>query len=394
MDIEGIKLFEELSIEKRKVLLRVDFNVPLKDGVITDDTRIQAALPTIKALLANECSLIVCSHLGRPKGKRVASLSLEPVAERLSELLDRKIIFSHETIGDGVRKAAGDLKPGEILLLENLRFDPGEKKNSEAFALELSKLAEVYVDDAFGTSHRAHGSVAGVTQFFEEKGIGYLIEKELKFLSNALDEPKHPFVAILGGAKVSDKIIVIEALLKKADVLLIGGAMAYTFLKAQGLEVGTSLVENEKLDLAKNLMATANIASCRLLLPVDHIVATAPDSAETSIVTSEEMPSEMSGFDIGPQTSDLYRAEILKAATVFWNGPMGMFEVENFAKGTRSVAQALADSDSVTVVGGGDSAAAIRQMGFFDKVSHVSTGGGASMELVEGKDLPGLAVLK
>src|SRR5450432_2587680 len=380
------KSVADLEVRGKKVLMRVDFNVPLEAGKITDDRRIAQALPTIKDIIGRGGRLILMSHLGRPKGGPEPKYSLKPAAEKLSQLLGKAVKFAEGCIGPGVEQLAAALKDGEILLLENLRFHKEEEKNDPNFVKQLAKLGDVYVNDAFGTAHREHASTFGVPQAMQGKPrvIGFLIQKELKFLGEAVSEPQRPFVAILGGAKVSDKINVIEKLLEKADMLLIGGAMAYTFFLAQGKEVGKSLVERDKVDLAKELLAKS---SGKIKLPVDNVVSDKmTDDAETRIVEGN-IPADLEGFDIGPKTRELYKAEIAKAKTVIWNGPMGVFEKKPFAEGTKTVAEAVADATSkhgaITIIGGGDSAAAVEQMGLADKVSHVSTGGGASLEFLE-----------
>ena len=380
------KTVNDIDVRGKRVLMRVDFNVPIENGRITDDRRIEQALPTIKTVLDKGGRLILMSHLGRPKGGPEPKYSLKPVAQRLGELLGKDVRFVDDCIGPNVEKAANELRDGQVLLLENLRFHPEEEKNDPNFAKQLAKLADVYVNDAFGTAHREHASTFGVPQVLQGKPrvIGFLIQKELKFLGDAISNPKHPFVAILGGAKVSDKIKVIEKLLGKADTLLIGGAMAYTFFLAQGKQVGKSLVERDKVELAKSLLSKAG---GKIKLPVDTVVASEPsDTAQTKIVEGD-IPADMEGFDIGPKTRKTYQDEIAKSKTIVWNGPMGMFEKKPFAEGTRAVAQAVADATAkngaVSIIGGGDSAAAVEQMGLADKVSHVSTGGGASLEFLE-----------
>jgi phosphoglycerate kinase len=379
------KTVADVDVKGKKVLMRVDFNVPLEEGRITDDRRIQQALPTIKSVLERGGRLILMSHLGRPKGGPEPKYSLKSAADRLRELLGKDVKFANDSIGPEVEWAANSLRDGEVLLLENLRFHKEEEKNEPNFAKQLAKLGDVYVNDAFGTAHREHASTFGAAQVLAGKPrvIGSLIQKELKFLGDSISNPKRPFVAILGGAKVSDKINVIEQLLAKADTLLIGGAMAYTFFLAQGKEVGKSLVERDKVDLAKALLAKAG---GKIKLPVDNVVASEmTDTAKTQIVEGN-IPADLEGFDIGPKTQTLYKAEVAKAKTIVWNGPMGVFEKKPFAEGTRTIAQAVADATThgaVTIIGGGDSAAAIEQMGLADKVSHVSTGGGASLEFLE-----------
>ena len=380
------KTVADVNVQGKKVLMRVDFNVPIEGGKITDDRRIVQALPTIKDVVGRGGRLILMSHLGRPKGGPEAKFSLKPVAERLSQLLGKPVKFAEDCIGPAVEQLAGALKDGDVLLLENLRFHKEEEKNDPNFARQLAKLGDVYVNDAFGTAHREHASTFGAAQAMAGKPrvIGQLIQKELKFLGEAISNPKHPFVAILGGAKVSDKINVIEQLLGKADVLLIGGAMAYTFFLAQGKGVGKSLVERDKVELAKGLLAKAG---GKIRLPVDNVISDKmTDDAQTKVVEGD-IPADMEGYDIGPKTRQLYKAEIAKAKTIVWNGPMGVFEKKPFAAGTKAVAEAVAQATSrngaVTVIGGGDSAAAIEQMGLSQKVSHVSTGGGASLEFLE-----------
>jgi phosphoglycerate kinase len=379
------KTVADVDVKGKRVLMRVDFNVPVEDGRITDDRRIVQALPTIKDVINRGGRLILMSHLGRPKKGPEAKYSLKPTVDRLSQLLGKPVQFATDSIGPEVEKQANALKDGEVLVLENVRFHPQEEKNDAEFAKQLAKLGDVYVNDAFGTAHREHGSTFGAAQVLAGKPrvIGYLIQKELKFLGDAISNPKRPFVAILGGAKVSDKIEVIKQLLGKADTVLIGGAMAYTFFLAQGKQVGKSLVEKDKVDLAKELLAQAG---GKIKLPVDTIVSDKmSDDAQTQVVEGN-IPADLEGFDIGPKTRKLYADEIKNAKTVVWNGPMGVFEKKPFAAGTREVAQAVADATShgaVTIIGGGDSAAAIEQMGLADKVSHVSTGGGASLEFLE-----------
>lgn len=390
------KTVRDIDVKGRKVIVRVDFNVPMKEGVITDDVRMTAALPTINYLLENGAAVILMSHLGRPKGQPKPEFSLKPVAEHLKELVSCPVIFaaSDLVVDDCVKKQAEDLKCGEIMVLENLRFRPEEEKNGEEFSKELASLADIYVNDAFGTAHRAHASTAGIAAFLPAVS-GFLIEKELKFLGEAVDSPRRPFVAILGGSKVSDKIAVIENLLDKADTVIIGGGMAYTFLKANGCPIGASLCEEDRLELAKDLQKKAQEKGVRFLLPVDSKLGDrfAEDCA-TAFADSETMPEGWMGLDIGPKTIELYQKAVKDAGTVLWNGPMGVFEFKAFEDGTRAVAQALAESSAVTVVGGGDSAAAIKKFGLEDRISHVSTGGGASLEYLEGKVLPGVAALQ
>ena len=389
------KTINDVDVSGKKVLLRCDFNVPQdkETGAITSDKRIVASLPTIRALLSRGAAVIACSHLGKPKGQRKESLSLAPVAVRLSELLGQEVIFAKDVTGEDAKAKAAALQPGQILLLENLRFDPREEKNDPTFAKELADMAELYVSDAFGTVHRAHASTAGVAAYLPAVS-GLLVAKELQIMGGALENPKRPFVAVLGGAKVFDKIGVINNLLDKADTIIIGGGMAYTFAKAQGGEIGKSLCESDKLDYALDMIEKAKKNGVKLLLPTDTLAATefAPD-AESRVVPTGAIPADMEGMDIGPDTTAAFCEAVKGAGTVVWNGPMGVFEFERFAQGTRAMAQALADSGAVTIVGGGDSAAAVEQMGFADKITHISTGGGASLEFLEGIELPGVACL-
>jgi phosphoglycerate kinase len=389
------KTIDALSLAGKRVFIRVDFNVPLDEqGKVTDDARIRAALPTIQYALEAKAKLILASHLGRPKG-RDEKLSLEPAGARLSELLKRDVILADDCIGDGVVKLVRDLKEGQVLLLENLRFHEEEEANDEEFAKELASLCDVYVNDAFGTAHRAHASTAGMVKFVKEKAAGFLMKKELDYLGKVLGKPEKPFVALLGGAKVSDKIKVIENLIGKADAICIGGAMAYTFLKAQEIAVGKSRVEEGKLELARQLIDKAKAKGVELLLPVDHVCATeAKADAKPVVVDGKEIPAELMGLDIGPKTLDRYRQRILAAKTIFWNGPMGLFEQKPWAEGTFGVAKAMAEASGTTVVGGGDSAAAVDLAGYADKMKHVSTGGGASLEFIEGRELPGVKALE
>ncbi len=391
------KTVEDIDLKGKKVIMRADFNVPLNDaGEITDDTRIEAALPTIKYILGQNAALILMSHLGRPANEPDPKYSLAPVAKALSEKLGLQVIFNDdgEVVGEVTKKAATDLKPGQVLLLQNTRFRPEEKKNNPDFSKDLASLADIYVDDAFGSCHRAHASTEGIAKYLPAVS-GFLIQKELKFIGGALDNPQHPFVAILGGAKVSDKIGVITNLLDKVDTLIIGGGMAYTFYKAQGYEIGTSLLEEDKVDLAADLLKKAGEKGVKLYLPVDNVVAPefAADATPT-VVDSNAMPSDQMGMDIGPKTRELFADVIKNAKTVIWNGPMGVFEFPPFAEGTKAVAKAMAESEATTIIGGGDSAAAVKQLGFADKIDHISTGGGASLEFMEGKVLPGIAVLE
>ena len=392
------KTINDVDVKGKKVLLRCDFNVPQDKatGAITDDKRIRAALPTIRQLLDQGAAVIACSHLGKPKGEVKPNLSLKVVAERLAELLGQEVIFAADTIGPDAQAKAAALQPGQILLLENLRFDKREEKNDPEFAKALADLAGeggVYVSDAFGTVHRAHASTAGVAAYLPAVS-GLLIQKELEIMGKALDDPKRPFVAVLGGAKVSDKIAVINNLLDKANTIIIGGGMAYTFLKAQGHGIGKSLLEADRLDYANDMVVKAAEKGVTLLLPVDHLCAS-DFSADADCVPAEgqDIPEGLMGMDIGPKTAEIYAAAIRDAGTVVWNGPMGVFEFDKFAGGTRAMAKALAESGAVTIVGGGDSAVAVEQLGFADKMTHISTGGGASLEFLEGKELPGVACL-
>lgn len=394
---------DDINVKGKKVLVRVDFNVPMKDGVITNDNRIQAALPTIKKLISDGGKVVLCSHLGKPKNGPEAKFSLKAAADRLAELVDTKVVFAADdnVVGENAKKAVAEMKDGEIVVLENTRFrGADETKNGENLSKELGDLVDnqVFVMDAFGSAHRAHASTAGVTKFVKETAVGYLMQKEIKFLGNAVEDPVRPFVAILGGAKVADKLNVINNLLDKCDTLIIGGGMAYTFLKAKGYEVGTSLVDDEKIDYCKEMMAKAEKLGKKLLLPVDTAVAAAfpdPIDAEISVeyLASDSIPADKMGLDIGPKTQALFAEAVKSAKTVVWNGPMGVFENPVLAKGTIAVAQALADTDATTIIGGGDSAAAVMQLGFADKMSHISTGGGASLEYLEGKVLPGVDVI-
>lgn len=391
------KTVKDIDLKGKKVLMRADFNVPLNaDLQITDDTRIQAALPTIKYILDQGASLILMSHLGRPKNEPNPKFSLAPVAKRLSEVLGLDVIFNDdgEVVGQVTKDAAAALKPGQVLLLQNTRFRPEEKKNDDAFSKELASLGDVFVDDAFGSCHRAHASTAGVTKYLPAVS-GFLIQKELDFIGGALEDPKRPFVAILGGAKVSDKIGVITNLLEKVDTLIIGGGMAYTFLKAEGYEIGKSLLEEDKIDLAKELIVKAKDKGVKFLLPTDVVIAPEfkADSPATNVAI-DAIPADQMGLDVGVATQAAFADAIKDAKTVIWNGPMGVFEFPEFAKGTIAVAKAMAESDAITIIGGGDSAAAVKQLGFADKMSHISTGGGASLEFMEGKVLPGIDVLQ
>ncbi len=394
---------DDINVKGKKVLVRVDFNVPLKDGKITNDNRITAALPTIKKLVADGGKVVLCSHLGKPKNGPEDKFSLAPAAERLAELVDTNVIFAKDdtVVGENAKKAVAEMKDGEIVVLENTRFRGAEEtKNGEEFAKELSELVdnEVFVMDAFGSAHRAHASTAGVTKFVKETAVGYLMQKEINFLGNAVEDPVRPFVAILGGAKVADKLNVINNLIEKCDTLIIGGGMAYTFLKAQGKEVGTSLVDDTKIDYCKDMIEKAEKAGKKLLLPVDTTIAASfPDPIDAEIdvevVSSDAIPADKMGLDIGTKTAELYAEAVKSAKTVVWNGPMGVFENPVLAKGTIAVAKSLAETDATTIIGGGDSAAAVIQLGFADKMSHISTGGGASLEYLEGKVLPGIDVI-
>jgi phosphoglycerate kinase len=390
------KTVRDIDVKGKKAIVRCDFNVPMKDGKITDDVRITSAMPTVEYLLENGAAVILMSHLGRPKGKPNHDFTLAPVAERISELLGRPVIFaaSDSVVDEGVKAKAKALKPGEVMLLENVRFRPEEEKNGEEFSKELASLADVFVNDAFGTAHRAHSSTAGIASFLPAVS-GFLIEKELRFLGEALNDPKRPLVAILGGAKVSDKIGVIENLIEKADTIMIGGGMAYTFLKANGYEIGKSLCEEDKLELARDLQIKARDRGVAMMLPVDSKVGSAfAEDCDTKIADSCDMPADYLAMDIGPKTIAAYREALRTAGTVVWNGPMGVFEFKQFEDGTKAIAEALAESDALTIIGGGDSAAAAKKFGFEDKMTHISTGGGASLEFLEGKVLPGVDVLE
>ena len=391
---------EDIDVAGKRVLVRCDFNVPLKDGVITNDNRITAALPTIKKLIENGGKVILCSHLGKPKNGPEEKFSLAPVAVRLSELLGKEVVFANDdtVVGDNAKAAVAAMKDGDVVLLQNTRFRKEETKNLEPFSEELASLADVYVMDAFGSAHRAHCSTAGVTDHIKDTAVGYLMQKEINYLGNAVEVPERPFVAILGGAKVADKLNVISNLLEKCDTLIIGGGMSYTFLKAQGNEVGKSLVDDEKLDYCKEMIAKAEKLGKKLLLPVDTVVAAEfpnPIDAEIAVetVSVDAIPADQMGLDIGEKTQAIFAEAVKTAKTVVWNGPMGVFENPVLAKGTIAVAQALAETDATTIIGGGDSAAAVIQLGFADKMSHISTGGGASLEYLEGKVLPGIAVI-
>ena len=391
------KSVDDINVKGQKVLVRCDFNVPLQDGKITDENRLVAALPTIKKLIADGGKIILCSHLGKPKGEPKPELSLAPVAKRLTELLGQEVKFvpSPVVVDDTVRAAVDAMKDGEVILLENTRYRAEETKNGDEFSKDLASLCDVFVNDAFGTAHRAHCSNVGVTKYVDTAVVGYLMEKEINFLGNAVENPVRPFVAILGGAKVADKLNVISNLLEKCDTLIIGGGMAYTFLKAQGAEVGTSLVDDTKLDYCKEMIEKAEKLGKKLLLPIDTVVASAfpnPIDAEIPVETvdCDHIPADKLGLDIGPKTAELYADAVKSAKTVVWNGPMGVFENPILAKGTIAVAKALAETDAITIIGGGDSAAAVNTLGFGDKMTHISTGGGASLEFLEGKELPGV----
>ena len=385
---------DDINVKGQRVLVRCDFNVPLQDGKITDENRLVASLPTIKKLIADGGKVILCSHLGNPKGEAKPELSLAPVAVRLSELLGQDVKFAAdpEVVGPNAKAAVAAMKDGDVVLLENTRYRIEETKNGEAFSKELASLCDVYVDDAFGTAHRAHCSNVGVTQYVKTAAVGYLMQKEIDFLGNAVNNPARPFVAILGGSKVSSKISVINNLLDKVDTLIIGGGMAYTFMKAQGGKIGTSLCEDDYLDYANDMIKKAADKGVKMLIPVDTVTADAfSNDANVKVVDAGQIDDGWMGLDIGPKTRELFANAVKDAKTVVWNGPMGVFEMPNFAAGTVAVAQALADTDAVTIIGGGDSAAAVNQLGFGDKMTHISTGGGASLEFLEGKELPGVA---
>ena len=392
------KSVDDINVAGKRVLVRCDFNVPLKDGQITDENRLTAALPTIKKLINDGGKVILCSHLGKPKGEPKPELSLAPVAKRLSELLGKEVVFAAdpEVVGPNAKAAVAAMKDGDVVLLENTRYRKEETKNGEEFSKELASLCDVFVNDAFGTAHRAHSSNVGVTQYVDTCAVGYLMQKEIDFLGNAVENPVRPFVAILGGAKVADKLNVISNLLEKCDTLIIGGGMAYTFLKGQGKEIGKSLVDDSKIDYCMEMVKKAEDLGKKLLLPIDVVVASDfpnPIDAElpVSVVSADAIPADMEGLDIGPETAKMYAQAVKEAKTVVWNGPMGVFENPILAKGTLAVAEAMAETDATTIIGGGDSAAAVNQMGLGSKMSHVSTGGGASLEFLEGKELPGVA---
>ena len=394
------KTVEDLNVAGKRVLVRCDFNVPLKNGVITDENRIVAALPTIQYLINNNAKVILCSHLGKPKGEPKPELSLAPVAVRLSEKLGKDIVFAADdcVVGENAKAAVAAMNDGDVVLLQNTRYRAEETKNGEALSAELGSLCDLFVNDAFGAAHRAHCSTVGVTAYVEESANGYLMAKEVEFLGNAVNNPVRPFVTILGGAKVADKLNVIENLLNKADTLIIGGGMAYTFLAAKGYEVGKSLLDTTKIDYCREMMARAEEKGVKILLPIDCVIASDfpnPIDAEidVDVVSADAIPADMEGMDIGPATAELYANEVKNAKTVVWNGPMGVFENPTLAKGTIAVAKALAETDATTIIGGGDSAAAVNTLGFGDKMSHISTGGGASLEFLEGKELPGIAAM-
>jgi phosphoglycerate kinase len=390
-----VRSVRDLDLSGKRVFLRADLNVPLAGGTIADATRIDATLPTIRLVLERGGRPVVASHLGRPKGARQPELSLKPVAEYLGKALGVPVTLAPDCVGEATERLVNAAPPGQVVLLENLRFHPEEEQNDDAFARQLARLADVYVDDAFGAVHRAHASTVGMTKYFRDKAAGLLLEREVKFLSGLLEQPAQPFVAVLGGAKVSDKIGVIESLVQRVSTICIGGAMAYTFLRAEQKPVGRSRVEADKLDVAREVAIRATDRGVTLLLPVDHLAADKPEAgARTTVVDAEHFPADLIGVDIGPRTAEIYRARIVKAKTVLWNGPMGIFEIDAFAKGTIAIAEALAACKGTTVVGGGDSVAALRRAGKIDAVTHVSTGGGASLEFLEGRELPGLLALE
>ncbi len=390
------KSVDDLVVKGKKVLVRCDFNVPLQDGVITDENRIVAALPTIQKLIKEGGKVILCSHMGKPKGEPKPELSLAPVAKRLSEKLGKEVVFAKDdtVVGENAKKAVAQMKDGDVVLLENTRYRKEETKNEDNFSQELASLAEVFVNDAFGSSHRAHCSTVGVTKYVKESAVGYLMDKEINFLGNAVNNPERPFVAILGGSKVSDKINVINNLLEKVDTLIIGGGMAYTFAVAQGGKVGKSLLEADKVDYAKEMMKKAEEKGVKFLIPVDTVITKEfKNDTEFKTVPTKEIPDDWQGLDIGEESRKLFADAIKNAKTVVWNGPMGVFEFPNFAKGTEAVAEALAQIDATTIIGGGDSAAAVNQLGYGSKMTHISTGGGASLEFLEGKELPGVVAV-
>ena len=400
MSVLNKKTVDDIKVKGKRVLVRCDFNVPLKNGVITDENRIVAALPTIKKLIADGGKVILCSHLGKPKGEPKPELSLAPVAARLEELLGQKVVFAADdcVVGENAKAAVAAMNDGDVVLLQNTRYRAEETKNGEAFSKELASLCEIYVNDAFGAAHRAHCSTVGVTAYVEESAVGYLMQKELKFLGGAVENPARPFVTILGGAKVADKLPVIENLLTKADTVIVGGGMAYTFLAAKGYGVGTSLLDEEKIEYCKEMMAKAEANGVKLLLPIDCTVGKVfPDPidgpVEVTVVDADKIPADCMGLDIGTKTAQMFAEAVKSAKTVVWNGPMGVFETPTLAKGTIAVAKSLAETDATTIIGGGDSAAAVNTLGFGSKMSHISTGGGASLEFLEGKELPGIAAV-
>lgn len=389
-----MKRVDQLEVAGKRVFVRVDFNVPLRDGAVADDTRIRAALPTLRYLIDARARVIVASHLGRPKGQVKPELSLAPVAGRLGDLLGASVALAPDCIGPEVEKLAAQLLPGQVLVLENVRFHAAEEQNDPAFSRSLARLADVYVDDAFGAAHRAHASTVGMVGLVDERAAGFLLRTEVDYLSRVIRDPQRPLVAILGGAKVSDKSRVVDHLIDTVDSILIGGAMAYTFLRAQGVRTGASLVEEGMLDVARQALAKAERAGVRLLLPIDHVVASGPDAVAASGIVAGDIPEGMMGLDIGPMSVERFRNEIERARTVFWNGPVGLFENPAFRGGTVSIAVALAESSAVSIVGGGDSLAAIATAGVADRISHMSTGGGASLEFIEGRELPGISALE
>ena len=400
MSVLNKKTVDDINVKGKRVLVRCDFNVPLKNGVITDENRIVAALPTIKKLIADGGKVILCSHLGKPKGEPKPELSLAPVAVRLSEHLGKEVVFAADdcVVGENAKAAVAKMNDGDVVLLQNTRYRAEETKNGEALSKELASLCEIYVNDAFGAAHRAHCSTVGVTEYVKESAVGYLMQKELKFLGGAVENPERPFVTILGGAKVADKLPVIENLLTKADTVIVGGGMAYTFLAAKGYGVGTSLLDQEKIEYCKEMMAKAEANGVKLLLPIDCTVGKSfPDPidgpVEVTVVDADKIPADCMGLDIGTKTAELFAEAVKTAKTVVWNGPMGVFENPTLAKGTIAVAKSLAETDATTFIGGGDSAAAVNTLGFGSKMSHISTGGGASLEFLEGKELPGIAAV-
>jgi phosphoglycerate kinase len=390
------KTVADIQVRGKRALVRCDFNVPLKDGRITDENRIIGSLPTIKYLMENGAKVILCSHMGKPKGEPLPELSLKPVAMRLSEMLGKEVIFAADPFvtGENARKAVMEMKDGDVLILENTRYRKEETKNDPVFSRELASLAEIYVNDAFGSAHRAHCSTEGVAHLVPVSGCGFLIQKELKFLGDSVSKPERPFVAILGGAKVSDKIKVINNLMDQVDTLIIGGGMSYTFLKAMEYTVGSSLLEEDKVEFAKEMVEKATEKGIKFLLPIDHVAAKKFGADADAIATEDaNIPDGFMGLDIGPKTSELFKSEVKKAKTVIWNGPVGVFEFEKFAEGTKAIAKALSEIDAITIIGGGDSAAAVNLLGYGERMSHISTGGGASLEFLEGRELPGIAAL-